>query len=151
MAMSIRFVRSERVPKAMKPLYDKIIRRTDAYCKTYLDSEYAQVCRWMTAALARKKDPILRSEGVSLWAAAIICSVGMSNITVDPERASEVTPDRLAGSMILNKDDILERMQLIGRSFDNAYTPALAWVLPSLLKFHPTWSCLQGFLHRIRS
>jgi hypothetical protein len=44
----------------MKPVYESIIALTAVFCEQYLNEEYAEVCRRMTAALARKRpSPLL--------------------------------------------------------------------------------------------
>jgi len=39
----------------MKARYAEITALTDIFCREMLNEEYAQVCREMTAALARKR------------------------------------------------------------------------------------------------
>lgn len=41
---------SDSVPVKMQPIYDEITALTDAVCRRYLDEEYAQLARKMTAA-----------------------------------------------------------------------------------------------------
>jgi hypothetical protein len=47
--------RSETVPAAMQERYAEIAALTDAFCAEHLNAEYAQTCRWLLAALARKR------------------------------------------------------------------------------------------------
>ena len=71
--------KSETVPDTMKPRYDEIVAHTDAFCAEHLNAEYAQVCRQMTATLARKRPSPLLSGNAKTWAAAIVHTVGRVN------------------------------------------------------------------------
>jgi hypothetical protein len=51
--------KSLSVPEAAQPRYNEITALTDALCREKLNDEYAQLCREMTAALARKRPPPL--------------------------------------------------------------------------------------------
>src|SRR5439155_26526124 len=46
---------SQHVPKDMQARFDEITQLTDAFCQTYLNDEYAQLCRELTATLCRKR------------------------------------------------------------------------------------------------
>jgi hypothetical protein len=43
------------VPVAMRPVVEEIVAITDEFCAEHLDEEYAQLCRRLTAKLARKR------------------------------------------------------------------------------------------------
>ncbi len=45
---------SQHVPKDMQARFEEIIQLTDAFCQTYLNDEYGQFCRELTATLCRK-------------------------------------------------------------------------------------------------
>ncbi len=38
----------------MQARFEEIIQLTDAFCQTYLNDEYGQLCRELTATLCRK-------------------------------------------------------------------------------------------------
>ena len=58
--------KSLSVPETMRPRYEEITALTDALCREKLNDEYAQVCREMTATLARKRprflEPLLPAQ-----------------------------------------------------------------------------------------
>jgi Domain of unknown function (DUF6398) len=63
---------SQAVPKDMQARFDEITQRTSAFCQTYLDDEYAQLCRELTATLCRKRpSPLVRGKATP-WAYGII-------------------------------------------------------------------------------
>ena len=47
--------KSEKVPEAMRPVYETITALTNEFCDKHLNEEYAQLARQMTAALCRKR------------------------------------------------------------------------------------------------
>lgn len=70
--MSRNTAASERVPKAMQAIYNEVIGLTDPFCGKHLNGEYIELCRRMTAMLARKESARLdvRSERKKLTPAA---------------------------------------------------------------------------------
>ena len=46
---------SQNVPKDMQMCFDEITHLTDTFCQTYLNDEYGQLCRELTATLCRKR------------------------------------------------------------------------------------------------
>jgi len=47
--------KSENVPESMRAKFEELSRLTDHFCKEHLNDEYAQLCRYLTAALCRKR------------------------------------------------------------------------------------------------
>ncbi len=75
--------KSLSVPEAMQARYAEITALTDALCLEKLNEEYAQVCREMTATLARKRPSPLNSGHAKSWACAIAYTVGSVNFLFD--------------------------------------------------------------------
>ena len=75
--------KSESVPAAMKPRYEEIVKLTDQFCTAKLNEEYAQVCRWLVATLARKRVSPLNGGRTATWAAGIVHAIGMNNFAFD--------------------------------------------------------------------
>ena len=75
--------KSPTVPEAMQARYAEIAALTDALCRDKLNEEYTQVCREMTATLARKRLSPLVTWQVKAgpaplpkpWAQSISCSI----------------------------------------------------------------------------
>lgn len=75
--------RSDRVPAAMKPVFDGVASRTDAFCQQFLNKEYRQIIRELIAALCRKRpSPLVRGKAET-WAAGVIHAIGMVNFLFD--------------------------------------------------------------------
>ena len=59
---------SQHVPKDMQARFEEITQFTDAFCRTYLNEEFAQLCWELTATLCRKRpSPLLRGKA-TVWA-----------------------------------------------------------------------------------
>ncbi len=82
--------KSENVPESMQAKYAEIINLTDAFCAEHLNDEYAQLCRYLTAALCRKRPSPLSSGKANSWAAGIIHALGMVNFLFDPSQVPHV-------------------------------------------------------------
>ena len=75
--------KSESVPKAMQAKYDTIVATTDAFAAEHLNEDYAQLIRYATAALARKRPSPLSKGQVKSWACGITHAIGMVNFLSD--------------------------------------------------------------------
>ena len=54
---------SLNVPKEMQPRFNEPIHLTNTFSQQYLNEEYAQVCRELTATLYRKRpSPLIRGK-----------------------------------------------------------------------------------------
>ncbi len=86
---------SQHVPKDLQARFEEITQLTDAFCQAYLNDEYQQLCRELTATLCRKRpSPLVRGKATT-WACGIIHALGMVNFLFD----SSQTP-HLAASQI---------------------------------------------------
>jgi hypothetical protein len=75
--------KSENVPESMRAKFEELTRLTDNFCKEHLNDEYAQLCRYLTAALCRKRPSPLSSGKPSTWACGIIHAIGTVNFLFD--------------------------------------------------------------------
>jgi hypothetical protein len=75
--------KSLSVPESLQARYAEIATLTDALCLEKLNDEYAQVCREMTATLARKRPSPLTTGHAKSWACAIAYTVGSVNFLFD--------------------------------------------------------------------
>jgi hypothetical protein len=100
---------------------------TDAFCREFLDDEYATLCRKLAGILARKRpSPLIRGKSES-WASGIVRVIGWINFLNDPSQPHH-----------MKMSDIDER---IGVS--EATGSAKATAIRKLLKvrpFDPEWT-----------
>jgi Domain of unknown function (DUF6398) len=107
--------------------HDEIVGLTDAFCREFLDDEYATLCRKLAGILARKRpSPLIRGKPES-WASGIVRVVGSVNFLNDPSQPHHMT-----------MADIDERMGV-----SEATGSAKATAIRKLLKirpFDPEWT-----------
>jgi hypothetical protein len=78
-----RTTKSENVPKIMQETFERIVSLTDSVAHQYLNEEYAQLIRYATAALCRKRPSPLSSGSHKTWACGITHAIGMVNFLFD--------------------------------------------------------------------
>jgi hypothetical protein len=86
---------SENVPPAQQDRFDQITALTNDFAQKHLDDEYAQLIRFATAALCRKRPSPLNSGKVATWACGITHAIGTANFLFD----SSQTPHISAGNL----------------------------------------------------
>ncbi len=83
--------KSEKVPPAMQEKFDQITALTDNFAQEHLDNEYAQLIRFATAALCRKRPSPLNSGKPVTWACGITHAIGMVNFLFDPAQTPHIS------------------------------------------------------------
>jgi hypothetical protein len=74
------------IPAAVRPAYDAIVGRIEAFCRAYLNEEYEVLCRKLAGVLARKRpSPLTRGKPES-WASGIVRNIGWVNFLGDPSQ-----------------------------------------------------------------
>jgi hypothetical protein len=91
------------VPESMLPTYEAITALTDALCREALNDEYAQVCREMTATLARKRPSPLVTGQAKSWGCGITHTVGSVNFLFDKSQKPHMRADELCAWFGLSK------------------------------------------------
>lgn len=139
------------VPAETRPKFEAITALTDAFCEEYLNDEYAEMCRRLTAALARKRPFPLARGREEVWACGIVRTIGWVNILDDPKQSPhmkliDIDPEfDVAESTGQGKSKSIRRMFGIGRLNPD-------WTLPSRLGDNPVvWMVeVNGLLVDIR-
>src|SRR5512136_1510105 len=112
---------SESVPQQMQPVYDEITRLTDAVCRDHVDEEFAQLCRKLTAALARKRPSPLARGKKEVWACAIAYALGQVNFLFDHSQTPHTTPDELCARFDVSRSTASNKAKQIRDMFDMWY------------------------------
>lgn len=81
---------SLHVPKEMQAHFKEIIHLTDTFSQQYLNDEYAQLCRELTATLCRKRPSPLAQGKAPTWACGIIHALGMVNFLFDSSQTPHI-------------------------------------------------------------
>jgi len=91
------------VPAKMRDRYDEIAGLIESFCRDRLNSEYADVCRKMTAALCRKRpSPVARGKAES-WAAGIVQAAGHVNFLFDKSQEPYLRAEEIAAGFSVAK------------------------------------------------
>ena len=139
------------VPSDVRPKYEAITALTDAFCKQHLNEEYAEMCRRLAAALARRRPtPFVRGRE-AVWACGIVRTIGWVNILDDPSQSPhmkliDIDPKfGVANSTGQGKSKAIRRMLGIGRLNPD-------WTMPSRYADNPlVWNVeIDGMLVDIR-
>jgi len=144
--------KSLSVPEPMRPHYEAVTALTDALCREKLNDEYAQLCREMTATLARKRPSPLATGHVNSWACAIAYTIGSVNFLFDKSQNPHLRADQLCDWFGLskstggNKSNQIKQILKIGLLDPH-------WTLPGRMDENPmAWNVmLNGFIVDARS
>src|ERR1700688_3093177 len=121
---------SQHVPKDMQARFEEITQLTDAFCQTYLNEEYEQLCRELTATLSRKRPSPLSQGKAATWACGIIHALGMVNFLFDTSQTPHVSSSQIASYFGLSSSTMQAKSKQI-RDLLNMYPMDPNWTLPS--------------------
>lgn len=135
----------------VQPAFEEIAGLVDAFCREYLNDEYAELCRALTEKLARKRPSPLVSGKPATWACGIIRTIGWVNFLDDRSKEPHM------------KLTFIEKAFGVGESTGQAKSKAIRtmlkihqfdhrWTLPSLMDDNPmVWMLsVNGLLMDIR-
>ena len=128
------------------------MKMTDAFCREFLNEEYADLCRKLAKTLARKRPSPLLQGRLETWACGIVRTIGWVNFLDDRSQTPHLKVpliDRAFGvaeSTGQGKSKAIRTMLKI-RHFDPR------WTLPSRMDENPTAWMLEvnGFVMDIRN
>jgi hypothetical protein len=141
----------EKVPKQMQSKFEEITALTDTFCSTYLNTEYADMSRKLTAALCRKRpSPLVRGKAKT-WACGIVHALGLVNFLYDSSQTPHIKATELYKHFGVGEStgqgkskQIRDMMKMSQMSPD--------WCLPSRIDDNPLiWMVsVNGFIIDIR-
>lgn len=131
----------------MEARYEEIVTLTNGFCEAHLNEEYAEMCRLMTATLARKRPSPLTTGKAAIWAGGIIHAVGTVNFVFDKSTKPFIkSPDiaayfQIGQSSSTNKSKEIRDMFKIRMMDPN-------WTLPSRIDSNPMawYISVDGFI-----
>jgi hypothetical protein len=129
--------KSENVPKTMQAKYQEIIDITDKFAAQYLNEEYAQVIRQLTATLARKRPSLLDKGKANSWDAGITHAIGMVNFLFDPSQNPHISATELYKAFGVAQSTGQAKSKQVRDLLDMSRLDP-RWVLPSTLESHPS-------------
>jgi Domain of unknown function (DUF6398) len=117
-----------RIPVAMRPTAEQVIKLTDKVCADLLDEEYADLARQVVAKLARKRPSPLQSGRAATWAGGVAWALGQVNILFDRSTEPYVAYDDLADAFGLSKSTLGQKAKQIRD------TLRMTWGTPEFLR-----------------
>ncbi len=143
--------KSENVPKGMSEKYKKIVGLTNNFCEQNLNQEYAQLIRFATAALCRKRpSPLLKGNEKS-WACGITHAMGMTNFLFDKTQTPYISATNLYKKFGVGQSTGQGKSKAVRDALKiNPFDPN--WTLPSKLDDNPlVWMLsVNGLLTDVR-
>ncbi len=118
------------VPKEMQTRFDEITQFTDAFSKTYLNDEYEQLCRQLTATVCRKRPSPMAQGKVATWACAVIHAIGMVNFLFDASQTPHVTSSQIWNYFNISASTMQAKSKQI-RDLLGMYQMDPDWTFPS--------------------
>jgi hypothetical protein len=120
----------------MQPLFDMIVRQTDAFCAEYLDNEYRELCRELSAALCRKRPSPIRLANLDVWACGVVYAIGSVNFLFDRTQTPHISAAELCKCFGVSKSTAAARAKLIRDLFHMRQADP-RWWRPSQLGDNP--------------
>ena len=124
--------KSEKVPKNMQEMFGSIVLLTDNFSAQELNDEYAQLARYATAALCRKRPSPLISGRHNTWACGIVYALGFVNFLFDKSQKPYINATDLCSHFKISKSTGSSKSKII-RDALGMYQLDPNWCLPSKL------------------
>jgi Domain of unknown function (DUF6398)/Plasmid pRiA4b ORF-3-like protein len=139
--------KSENVPNTMLSKFDAIVAITDDFAKQHLNDEYAQLIRFATAALCRKRPSPLASGKEKTWACGITHAIGMVNFLFDSSQKPHVSAKEIYDWFGISPSTGQSKSKQV-REILNTRQMDPDWCLPSKLDDNPmAWMIsVDGFI-----
>lgn len=139
--------KSENVPKAMQEVFDKIVAITDEVAEKNLNDEYAQMIRYATAALCRKRPSPLLKGRVKSWACGITYAIGFVNFLFDRSQDPFMSAADLCAAFGVSKSTGGNKSKEV-RDILKTFQRDPNWCLPSEMDNNPmAWLIsVNGFM-----
>ena len=133
---TMKVTKSEKVPKNMQGVFKVIVAITDEFSKHHLNDEYAQLARYATVALCRKRPSLLGSGRPDTWACGIIYALGFVNFLFDKSQKPYISAADLYGNFGVGKSTGSARSKVVRDTLGMRQLDP-NWCLPSKLDDNP--------------
>jgi hypothetical protein len=142
---------SQQVPKAMQARFDEIVPLTDTFSQQYLNDQYTQLCRELTATLCRKRPSPLARGQATPWACGIIHAVGMVNFLFDSSQTPQIPASQIWEYFGLSSSTMQAKSKQI-RDLLGMSPLDPDWSIPSMVDKNPLIWMLEvnGFIIDVR-
>ncbi len=146
-----KITKSEKIPKNMQNKFDAIVVLTDKISEQYLNNEYAQLARYATAALCRKRPSPLVTGRSNTWACGIIYALGFVNFLFDKSQDPYLNATDPCQKFNVSKSTGSAKSKVVRDNLGMIQLD-LNWCLPSNLNDNPrAWIIMfNGFAVDVR-
>jgi hypothetical protein len=120
----------------MQTRFEEITQLTDAFCHTYLNEEYTQLCRELTATLCRKRPSPLARGKATTWACGIIHALGLVNFLFDASQTPHIAASQIWEYFELSSSTMQAKSKQI-RDLLSMYPMDSDWSTPSMVEQNP--------------
>lgn len=146
-----RIKKTENVPKDMQNTFNMVVKFTDEFSKQHLNSEYAQLARYVTAALCRKRQSPLMNGYANIWACGIVYALGYVNFLFDKSQIPYINATDLCNYFSVGKSTASTKSKLV-RDALKMIPLDPNWCLPSKMDDNPlAWTIIyNGFSVDVR-
>jgi len=124
--------KSEKVPKPMQSAFDAVTALTDSFCTEYLNDEYRQLARQLTAALCRKRPSPLARGKPAVWACGAVYALGFVNFLFDKSNPPYMKASELCERFGVSQTSGSAKSKVIRDAFKMMQMDP-DWCLPSLM------------------
>jgi len=144
--------KSENVPKAMQDKYREVVELTDSFSAEYLNDEYAQLIRYVVAALCRKRPSPLTKGKANSWACSATHAIGLVNFLFDKSQTPNMSATDLYKNFGVAESTGQGKPKTI-RDYLDMYQSDPNWTLASQLDSNPmAWMLsVNGLIVDIRT
>lgn len=127
---------SQHVPKDLEARFEEITHLTDVFCQTYLNDEYAQLSRELTATLCRKRpSPLVRGRA-NTWACGSIHALGLVNFLFDASQTPHIAASQIWEYFELSSSTMQAKSKQI-RDLLGMYPMDPEWSTPAMVDQNP--------------
>jgi len=135
----------------VKTVLATLTEMTDSFCKEFLNEEYAELCRTLAGALARKRPSPLLQGRLEGWASGIVRTIGWVNFLHDPSQTPHLQLYFIDQAFGVSESTGAAKLKAI-RTMLRIRQFHHKWTLPSRMDDNPlVWTLeVNGFLMDIR-
>lgn len=147
----VRLVGGRSASGEAKEIAGELVKLTDAFCKQFLNEEYAQLCRKLAETLSRKRPSPLLSGRLETWASGVVRTVGWVNFLHDPSQTPHMTLSSIDEAFGIAESTGAAKLKTI-RTMLRIHQFDHKWSLPSKMDENPmVWTLeVNGFPMDIR-
>ena len=139
------------IPEELQQAFTGVIELTDAFCETYLNEDYRELCEEMATELCEIGVSINKGKPAG-WASGIVYALGRVNFLQDPAQSPCMTSAQIADGFGISQATMMAKSRIIRDELDLIQLDP-DWCVPAMLEKNPlVWMLkVNGFVMDIRT